>query len=99
MRSMEIVTENILLKKESIKSIVANAGRTRKEIEELKEELKRLETRHTEETKSLGGLEDEYDKCRKQLVLAEKTIQTLEQSQDRVKLIVEEILPSLHLSP
>ena len=99
MRSMEIVTEKILLKKESIKSILADAGSTRKKIEDLHEKLKKLEAQCAEETDSLSSLEDDYGRCRNQLVLAEKTIKTLEQSQDRVKLIVEDLLPALHLNP
>ena len=89
---MELVQE-----RKSIKEMLRKGADIQKEIEALQETLKNVEKKCEEKHNVVTELESEYEGCKEKLIMAEKTLKTLTQSKDRVKMIVNNLIPSLNL--
>ena len=94
---MEKITHDLLEKKNSIKSIEEAASSIKSQIQNLQMQLKSLEERHCLNIEAGGKLESDYEVQKKQLIMVEKTIKTLQQSKERIKFMVENLSPSIEL--
>lgn len=92
--SMEDITNELINERNAITSIEDTASSIKQQINSLQDKLKTLENEHHLKNEQCNQLEDDYAKKNKQLLLTEKTLKTLQDSKDRIKILIQSLYPS-----
>ena len=91
--SMEDITNELINERNAITNIEDTASSIKQQINNLQDRLKTLENEHCLKNEQCNQLEDEYAKRKKQLLLTEKTLKTLQDSKDRIKILIQSLYP------
>ena len=94
---MEEITEQLVSHKQSIENTAESTSNIRQQIAELQDTLAKLERRRDTETEECEELEESYEVEKGKLGMIEKTLKTIDQSCDRIRLMVENISPDFNI--
>lgn len=91
--SMEYITHNLLQERDDIDNIKDTGNSIKTQIEKLHQKLKECEEKHFIKIDNCKDLETSYEQKKKQLLLVEKTLQSLKKNKDAIKTMIVELHP------
>ena len=94
---MENITKDLISKQKIKESIEKTASQIKEQMTNLQMQLKSLQDEYHNETHAITLLESDYDLLKSQLKLSEKTLKSLKRNKDKIKLMMEDISPSIVL--
>lgn len=94
---MESVTDELVEEKKTIKKLENESQQIKHKIQQLQEQLEQNNNSQQKCQEKCVELERKYNEEKDRLSMAEDTVRTIQKTKDKIKLLVQNLAPSLNL--